>query len=53
MCLCSGVDSGLALPQIIYYVKSVSIRNLSGPYFPAFGLNMERCGVYIRIQSKS
>ena len=25
-------------------VKSFRIRNFSGPYFPAFGLNMERYG---------
>ena len=31
-------------------VKSVCIRSFSGPYFPAFGLNIERYGVYFRIQ---
>ena len=33
-------------------VKSVHIRSYSGPHFPAFGLNTERCGVSLRIQSK-
>ena len=31
-------------------VKRVGIRSFSGPYFPVFGLNTERCGVYFRIQ---
>ena len=34
-----------------HYVKSVHIRSYSGPYFPVFGLNTERYGVYLRIQS--
>ena len=33
-------------------VKSVPIRNFSGPYFPVFGLNTERCSVSLHIQSK-
>ena len=33
-------------------VKSASIRSCSGPYFPAFGLNTERCSVSLRIQSE-
>ena len=32
--------------------ESVRIRSYSGPYFPAFGLNTERCSVSIRIQSE-
>ena len=32
--------------------KSVRIRCYSGPHFPAFGLNTERCGVSLRIQSE-
>ena len=32
--------------------KSIRIRSFSGPYFPAFGLNTERYGVFLRIQSK-
>ena len=33
-------------------VKIVRIRSFSGPYFPAFGLNTEKYGVPLRIQSK-
>ena len=32
--------------------KSVRIRSYSGPHFPALGLNMERYGVSLRIQSE-
>ena len=28
-------------------VKSVRIRSFPGPYFPAFGLNTERYGVFL------
>ena len=33
-------------------VKSVRVRSYSDPYFPAFGLNTERYGVSLHIQSK-
>ena len=33
-------------------VESVRIRSYSGPHFPAFGLNTERYGVSLRIQSE-
>ena len=33
-------------------VKSVQIRIFSGPYFPAFVVNMERYEVSLRIQSE-
>ena len=33
-------------------VKSVGIRSFSRPYFPEFGLNTERYGVSLHIQSK-
>ena len=33
-------------------VKRICIRSYSGPYFPAFGLNTERNGVSLRIQSE-
>ena len=33
-------------------VKHVPIWSYSEPYFAAFGLNMERYGVYLNIQSK-
>ena len=35
-----------------HYVKNVRIWSYSGPYFPAFGLNTERCEVSLRIQSE-
>ena len=38
--------------QAIHCVKSVRIRIFSGPYFPAFGLNMETYSVSILIQSE-
>ena len=38
--------------NIIHCVKSVCIWSYSGPYFPVFGLNTERKGVSLRIQSK-
>ena len=33
-------------------VKTVRIRSYSGPYFPAFGLNTDRSGLSLRIQSE-
>ena len=36
----------------VHSVKSVRIRSFSGLYFPAFGMNTERYGVYLRIQSE-
>ena len=33
-------------------VKSVRIRSISGPYFPAFGLNTDIYSVKLRIQSE-
>ena len=36
----------------LHCVKSVRIRSFSGPYFPAFGLNTEICGVSLHIQSE-
>ena len=41
--LCSDPPSDIC--QILHYVKIVRIRSYSGPYFRAFGLNMERYGV--------
>ena len=44
------VRSVLSLPicdeifELLQRVKSVRIRSYSSPYFPAFGLNMERYG---------
>ena len=37
---------------VILGVKSAHIRSYSGPYFPAFGLNMKRHSVSLRIQSE-
>ena len=37
---------------MIYCVKSVRIRRFSGPDFPAFGVNTERCSISFRIHSK-
>ena len=33
-------------------VKNVLIRSFSGAYFPAFGLNTEKYGLFLRIQSE-
>ena len=38
--------------KILLCKKSVRIRSFSGLYFPVFGLNTERYGVCLRIQSK-
>ena len=35
-----------------HYVKIVRIRSFSGPHFPAFGLNTERYGLFLLIQSE-
>ena len=47
-------DSGLNLSvhNHNHCVKSVGIRSFSGPYFPAFGLNLERYGVSVHIQAE-
>ena len=34
------------------FMKSVHIWRFSGPNFPAFGLNTERYGVFLHIQSE-
>ena len=36
----------------VHCVKSVHIRSYPGPHFPAFGLNTQRYGVSLRIQSE-
>ena len=38
--------------RIINCMKSVRIWSFSGPYFPAFGMNTEKYGVSLSIQSK-
>ena len=37
---------------LLHCVKSVQMRSFFWSYFPAFGLNTERYGVSLRIQSK-
>ena len=46
------VFRGSYLNADFHCVKSVCIRSNSGPYFRAFGLNTERYGVFLRIQSE-
>ena len=36
----------------MHCVKSVRIRSYSGPHLPLFGLNTEKYGVSLRIQSE-
>ena len=44
---------GMSMKGCLYYcVESVRIRSDSGPYYPAFGLNREKCGVSLFIQSE-
>ena len=38
--------------MMIHCVKSVRIRSYSGPHFPTIGLNTERYGVSLHIQSE-
>ena len=45
-----AIESNLFIAY--HSAKSVCIRNCSGPYFPAFGLNREIYGVNLRIHSK-
>ena len=37
---------------VAHCVKHVRIRSYSGPHFPAFGLNTDRYGVSLRVQSE-
>ena len=37
---------------MITFVKGVHSRSYSGLHFPAFGLNTERYGISLRIQSE-
>ena len=45
----SQVQQSVTSPNCL---KSACIRSYSGPHFLAFGLNMERYSVYLRIQSE-
>ena len=38
--------------SVKHCVKGVRIRSYSGPHFPVFGLNTDRYGVSLSIQSK-
>ena len=50
---CSWVKNTRPTTSIYNHcVKSVCIRSFSGSYFPAFGLNTDRYGVSLHIQSK-
>ena len=40
------------LTLTLHCAKSVRLRNFSGLYFPAFGLNTERQGASLRIHSE-
>ena len=51
-CLSLVGDSLKTLRKLWLCVKSVRLRSYSGPYFPTFGLNMERYGVSVCIQSE-
>ena len=44
------LNNMLVIITQIHCLKDVRIRSFSDPYFPAFGLNTERCGVSLRIQ---
>ena len=48
------MDSVLKISFLVtwHWVKSVRIRRFSGPYFPAFGLNMERYGIRTKYSLK-
>ena len=47
------IDSFQIIVNGYHYVKIFRIRSYFGPHFPAFGLNTERYGVSLRIQSES
>ena len=38
--------------NVINCVEILGVRSFFRPYFPTFGLNTERYGVFVRIQSK-
>ena len=46
----SGSRPILLLYHEIHCVKNVRIQSYSDPYFPAFGLYMERYGLFLHIQ---
>ena len=40
----TGHNNNKRLINVTHYVQSVRIRSYSGPHFPTFGLNTEKCG---------
>ena len=48
LCKIPSID----LQYYIHFMKSDRIQSFSGPYFAAFGLTMERYGVFLRIHSE-
>ena len=46
------IDMGSHFTVDLDCVKSIRIRTFSGPSFPAFGLNMKKYSVSLRIQSE-
>ena len=46
------INISFYLSILQHCVKSVRIRSYSGPYFPKFGLNTERCTASLGIQCK-
>ena len=51
-CLIEGLTNSLVHYQKKHHVKNVHIWCFSGPYFPAYQLNIERYFVSLRIRSK-
>ena len=51
-CLIEGLTNSLVHYQKKNHVKNVHIWCFSGPYFPAYQLNIERYFVFLRIHSK-
>ena len=51
---CLATWEATFIPNLLHWhcVKRVRIQSYSGPHFPAFGLNAERCGVSLCIQSE-
>ena len=50
--VCRNFESCYCQLRHYHCMKSVGIRSFFGPYFPDFGLNTERYGVCLHIQSE-
>ena len=48
----SWIHYDIAKDEVLCCVESVRIQSFSGPHFPAFGLNRERYGVSLCVQSE-